>query len=45
MATSGVIELTAVEIADETVGVVKSAGPDRLRGASRPVLSAFGSGC
>ena len=35
MATSGMLDLTTVEIADEIVGGAKSAGPDRLRGAGR----------
>ena len=35
MATCGMLDLTTVEIADEVVGGVKSAGPDRLRGAGR----------
>lgn len=33
MATSGMLDLTTVEIADEIVGGAKSAGPGRLRGA------------
>ena len=35
METSGMLDLTTVEIADEIVGGVKSAGSDRLRGAGR----------
>ena len=35
MATSGMLDLTTVEIADEIVGGAKPAGPDRLRGAGR----------